>query len=202
MSFTGTIFTGYVFDTYEATAAKVGDGIQVRGLATYTVNNAAVNAAYIANWKDPSKLSFMLGLYVNKNQDLTVEYADLAGNYFPLDKEASPGGKLGIVDDLEKNFGVAADKKWIGFSQPTGKNWALMDQLLKSIAQFEIRITITATAGPEFIPFVSRHLNDPGFTRGSFEKGYMSSAWYVPVPVRMTAGKRWVFGPRGKRWLD
>jgi hypothetical protein len=202
------LFLAYRFLTKEESVCQYrGTGLQVLGRATYSVG-PQVTPTYIDEWKDCTRRSFMLGLLVDarSGQQVDVEYMDTAGQWFPLDREEEPGGAHDIVGQLNTDPGVPAGKRWIGFSQPGGRDWALdTSQLADGVVSFDVRVGIYPTSGPEFITFVGRHLRDPdggGFKGGKFEDGHMPSSWYVPqLPRPSPEGKLYVYGPRGRRWL-
>jgi hypothetical protein len=202
------LFLAYRFLTNEESVCPYkSTGLQVRGRVTYSVG-PLVTPAYVEEWKDCAKRSFMLGLLVDAatGQQVDVEYLDTAGQWFPLDREESPGGLHDIVGQLNKDPGVPAGKRWIGFAQPAGPAWALdASHLADGVVGFDVRVGIYPTAGPEFITFVGRHLRDPdagNFKNGKFEDGHMPSSWYVPqLPRASPDGKMYVYGPRGRRWL-
>src|SRR5262249_19163390 len=152
-------FTGYRFSPYIATVAPYhGDGLQVEARVTYSVGSA-VNPAYCKEWADWNKRSFMFGLLVDAGQEVDVSYKSLSLKYFALHKENTTGGTYGIVDQLNTDPGSAAGKRWVGFAQPTTDPWLLDDSLLSAgIIQFDVLVGIYPTVGPEFIPFVGRHL--------------------------------------------
>ena len=200
------VFLAYRFLTLEETVASYRGGLQVDGRVTYSVG-PAVNFAYIAEWKHWDKRSFMFGLLVDvaSKQEVDVEYRDTRGSWFSLDKENVPGGKHKIVDQLGTDPGTPAGKRWVGFSQPMGNDWALDDsKISQGEMEFDVRVRIYPSAGPEFIPFAGRHLRDKAvagsFTPGTFAAGHMPSSWFVPqLRATATDGKHYVSGPRGRR---
>ena len=187
MSVKGPYFLGYLFDTNRKTLQPYQDGIRVEATVTYTVG-PGVDRAYCGEWRDPSKRSFMFGLLVDVTPGVTVdvEYKDTNGQWFALDKEDVAGGKMAIVSQLNTAPGTPAGKRWIAFSQPSAPAWLLDDsQVAKGVVQFEARVAIRPSAGPEFIPFVGRHLRDKdpkngSFGLGAFSGGHMPSVWHVP----------------------
>lgn len=203
-------FFCYLFDTNTATIEPYhGNGLRVEGRITYSVG-VAVNPAYCLEWADSTKRSFMFGLLVDaaSGQQVDVEYKNKAGNWFMLDKENDVGGPYKIVDQLNMDPGIPAGGRWVGFSQPAGVAWVLDDsKIAGGEIQFDARVGIYPSTGPEFIPFVGRHLRNKDeasntFSPGSFSAGHMPSTWYVPKDKRTAAdGKQWVYGPRGRRWL-
>ena len=199
-------FRAYVFDPNglkETYTVGTLSGFRVTGSVTYAISPLVATTAYLDEWKDPNKRSFMVGLYVDAAQTVEVDYEDATGGHLPLKADA------GVVAQLANNFGTGPNKKWIGLVHPGGgQTWNLdTSQAAQGFASFKIRVGIYPAAGPQFIPVVARHrkgfnTTTGQFTAGDFKDGHIAGVWYVPAVSVSSEGKQFVCGPRGIEWLD
>ena len=194
-------FRGYLFDPVLGTVEDYQGGLRVEAKVRYSVGRS-VDAAYCAQWEKSTERSFMLGLLIDAAQTVEVEYNGKDGQWFALKRETGAGP---IVDQLVACLGAPAGKQWVAFSQPAVA-WALdASEAANGLVTFDARVAVFPTAGPEFIPFVGRHLNDRAgdgsFVPGKFEAGHMPGMWYVPKRRAMADGQIGVYGSRGWQWL-
>jgi hypothetical protein len=194
-------FRGYLFDPVISTVQDYQGGLRVEAKVRYSVG-ASVDAGYCAQWEKSTERSFMLGLLIDSAATVEVDYLGKDGKWFALTRQT---GKGAIVDQLVDCLGTPAGKQWVAFSQPAVA-WALdASEAANGLVTFDARVAIFPTAGPEFIPFVGRHLNDRAgdgtFVPGKFEAGHMPGMWYVPKRRAEADGQVRVYGSRGWAWL-
>ena len=194
-------FRGYLFDPIIDTVQEYQGGLRVEAKVRYSVGGS-VNADYCAQWEKATERSFMLGLLIDAAATVEVDYLGKDGKWFALKREI---GKGPIADQLADCLGTPAGKVWVAFSQPAVA-WALdVSEVAQGLVTFDARVAIFPTTGPEFIPFVGRHLNDRAsdgtFVPGKFEAGHMPGMWYVPKRRAMADGQVRVYGSRGWAWL-
>jgi len=194
-------FRGYLFDPVIATVQDYQTGLRVEAKVRYSVGGA-VDATYCGQWKKADGRSFMFGLLVDVGATLEVDYMGEDGKWFALNKEIGTGP---IADQLTDCLAAPAGKQWVAFSQPAVA-WKLdFSDVANGLVTFDARVAIYPTTGPEFIPFVGRHLNDQAsdgtFVPGKFAAGHMPGMWYVPKRRAMADGQIGVYGSRGWQWL-
>jgi hypothetical protein len=195
-------FRGYLFDPVVSTVSEYQGGLRVEAKVRYSVGGS-INATYCAQWEKAAERSFMLGLLIDAAQTVEVDYLAKDGQWFALTRQT---GKGAIVDQLGDCLGTPVGKQWVAFSQPAAAAWALdVSEVANGLVTFDARVAIFPTAGPEFIPFVGRHLNDRAsdgsFVPGKFEAGHMPGMWYVPKRLAMADGQIRVYGSRGWQYL-